>query len=71
MNCTVEEIVEMYFVKKGYDGLYNNETGCSCLLDNLFPCECFHARNCKAGYKRKPPKDYEGTNYWIGSKKEI
>jgi len=69
MNPTVREIVYMYLVRYEYDGLYNDEVKCSCLKDDLFPCECFHARNCRAGYYNEPLGEDE--DIWIGSKKEM
>lgn len=69
MNSTVKKIVYEYLVKNGYDGLYNDDIGCSCLSLDLFPCECFHARNCRVGYYNEPLDEDE--DIWIGSEKEM
>jgi len=47
---TVIEIVREYLKREGYDGLFNAESECGCLFDNLAPCS-FMCDECEAGYK--------------------
>lgn len=46
---TVKEIVEDYLKKHGYDGLYQEDLECACLIEDLFPCET--VGDCLPGYK--------------------
>lgn len=56
MDC--EDIIERYLAVNGYDGLYNEVSGCGCEIGNLFSCgEDFSG--CKPGYRVVPP---EGTD---------
>lgn len=48
---TVKEIVKKYLEDNKYDGLYSKFCICSCILDNLMPCE-YNAEECKAGHKK-------------------
>jgi hypothetical protein len=44
----IKEIIKKYLEENGYDGLYNDECGCS--KDDLFPCD-FSPDFCEPGYK--------------------
>jgi len=44
----IREIIEEYLLKHHFDGLFNEEIGCSCLTDSI--CNEIHS-DCKAGYK--------------------
>jgi len=70
MNPSIEQIIKMYLMENGYDGLYNSEDECACEIANLLPCDCPHGDHCKAGYKCKPPDGYE-DEYCIGQEKEM
>jgi hypothetical protein len=49
---TVLEIVRQYLKTNGYDGLYNEDGQCACLLDDLHPCgEYNDISECSPGYK--------------------
>jgi len=45
----IKEMVATYLKEKGYDGLYNEEGGCSCPLDDLISCDECPAEGGEAG----------------------
>lgn len=47
-GITVLDIVEQWLREHGYDGLYNED--CGCTVDDLAPC-CTDTLHCRAGYK--------------------
>ena len=50
----VNEIIEQYLKKNGYNGLCEIDVGCACELSDLFPCnEDF--QSCVPGYKIPDP----------------
>lgn len=59
---TVEHIVRRYLADNVYDGLYNTDIDCACLVDDLAPCGEIGGE-CVAGYKRDCPDDC-GDHYW-------
>jgi hypothetical protein len=46
-DLTVADIVEMWLIENGYDGLYQEES-CACLATDLAPC-CDNGWNCFPG----------------------
>ena len=50
-NKTVREIVKDWLIHHGYDGLYNDNGECGCIIDDLIPCQSEGIEECKAGYK--------------------
>ena len=46
---TTREIIKKYLEDNKYDGLFNVENECSCLLNDLMPCGECDAGYCKAG----------------------
>jgi len=72
---TVFGIVAAWLRKNGYDGLYNKDAGCACLLSDLAPCGEM-GMECRAGYKRdcrddaEDPRCAEGYDWIIGPNKE-
>ena len=46
---TVKEIVEEYLTTNGFDGLASDV--CSCLIEDLMPCNEENIGHCQAGYK--------------------
>lgn len=44
---TIQEIVEEYLRREGYDGLFNEEGECDCVVGDLFPCAMLY--DCRAG----------------------
>jgi len=50
----VKDIIREYLVANGYDGLFNFDGECACLLDDLMPCEqC--CDECIPGYRADDP----------------
>lgn len=66
----VREIVTAYLRLEGYDGLYADEDadpdGCSCVLDDLMPCDNYGMENCRPGMKLPVPDGYGDADFWIG-----
>jgi len=48
MNVT--EIVKAYLEEHGYDGLFNADGECACVLSDLFPCAA-PCDSCQPGYR--------------------
>lgn len=46
----VSEIVVEYLNKNGFDGLVSGDGECSCLLEDLAPCDSMQ-ECCEPGYK--------------------
>ena len=46
---TVLEIVKEYLIGNGYDGLYDDNAGCGCKIDDLSPADCI-CEYCEAGH---------------------
>jgi len=65
MNC--KEIIKDYLAKHGYDGLYLNDPGCSCGIEDLMPCGEF-GDGCHPGYKH-PCDCGEGCDFHVGPDK--
>jgi hypothetical protein len=66
---TVKMIVQEYLTKNGYDGLYNLDAPCGCLLGDLAPCGDILGA-CQAGYREEVGEqvlcgcEAEGTVHW-------
>ena len=52
MTVTVKTIVKTYLDENGFDGLYNDDCGCS--LRDLMPCD-YDVSTCKPGHARLLP----------------
>jgi len=60
---TVGEIIATWLKEHGYDGLCNEDCGCS--IDDLMPCgETFN--DCRAAYKRKATDEEKDELTWGG-----
>lgn len=55
----LREIVAEGLKAKGFDGLYDSDAECGCLIENLMSCDEPNV-HCEAGYKR--PCDGKGEN---------
>jgi len=71
----VREIIKLHLIQNGFDGLYNPEEPCDCLVLNLAPCGEPDV-DCMPGYRTDfKAKDQcgcvmEGTDHWhIGQEK--
>ena len=51
-NPTVKDMIRTYLKKNGYSGLYEDNDGCGCSIEDLMPCDSMII-NCKAGYRVK------------------
>jgi len=51
---SVKDILISFLREHGYDGLYNSDGECACLIDDLCPCGA-NFEHCKPGYKMKDP----------------
>ncbi len=60
----VREIVAQYLKEHGFDGLYNENGGCGCIIADLGPCP-EQSFDCKPGYRVDTPDDPEGCDYHI------
>lgn len=70
----IRNIVEEYLKSRGFDGLYNTDVPCGCLLDDLAPCgELDNCLDCKPGRRRDFKKGEDcgnmdcegwGTDHW-------
>jgi len=49
-EMNAKEILKAWLTERGYDGLWNSEQECACLLGDLAPCES-DPGNCEPGYK--------------------
>lgn len=56
MNKTVIEIIKKNLIEDGFGGLYNEDLGCGCEIDDLEPCGEIRS-DCKAGYKHQGDKE--------------
>jgi hypothetical protein len=54
INQTVMQMVEEALKRGGFDGLYNNDGGCGCLLGDLSPGDCMSGE-CEAAHKVSYP----------------
>jgi hypothetical protein len=71
----IEDIVRLYLVDHGFDGLFNTDGECACLLGDLFPCsgDTCNILTCEAGYKRDATgeeKEELGWDWCVCAKKE-
>ncbi len=66
---TVNEIIEQYLKASNFDGLFNEDTDCACLVvDGLAPCGEV-SRECKAGMRVACPTEC-GEHEWHVVEKE-
>jgi len=66
---TVKEIVRLFIMLNGYDGLYNSAYLCGCKLPDLMPCEEY-MDDCKAGYLMECDCG-EGCDWHVGPNRNI
>jgi hypothetical protein len=62
---TIKEIISKYLTDNGYEGLFNSDGECGCLLDDLCPCDGEIAE-CQPGYKLPGNEEYD---FSIGAEK--
>ena len=63
----VNDIVMEWLKERGYDGLFNSDGECGCLVDDLAPCG-EGMSTCVPGYKRMG-RDDEECDWYIGPEK--
>ena len=51
----VRDIVKIYLTEHNYDGLYDDDGECACLLDDLMPCDQETALDCIPGHTTPCP----------------
>ena len=68
---TVIEIVKGYLEAHGYDGLFNPDGECACVLSDLAPADCI-TEECEPGYFAPCPADC-GDHDWhiVPAKQEV
>ncbi len=66
---TVKEIIEKYLKENGFDGLFNSDGECGCLLDDFMPCDSGGVQDCEPGYKKPGGEDSE-FDWVVGPKEE-
>jgi len=54
------DVVKVYLIAAGYDGLYSARNDCSCEVSDLMPCMEEGIGQCEAGYKHFGCTDYCG-----------
>lgn len=62
------EIVTEWLKEKGYDGLYDEDYECGCILSDLMPCDEPRMRCCP-GYKGKGGSSEEGA-FFVGPERD-
>lgn len=62
----VRKILEQHLDRHGFDGLWNSNIECGCLLDDLCPCDNIDL-DCEPGYKI--PSDNPEFDWLITSEK--
>ena len=48
---TIREIIENYLVKHGYDGLFNADIGCGCVIEDICLDDSDRILGCEPAYK--------------------
>jgi hypothetical protein len=68
MALNVLDIVEKHLIDNQFDGLFNVDVECACLIKELSPGDCIFS-SCQPGYK----KTHSVTGQWIvhGRKGEV
>jgi hypothetical protein len=64
------EIVEAWLKQNGFDGLYNSDAECGCLIGDLAPCGEIPLE-CTAGYKQPCDESCGDHDWHIGPKGEV
>jgi len=60
-KINVKTILSEYLKQHGYDGLYNADLECGCVIDDLIPCD-FNFSECEPAYKLECPCENEGEH---------
>jgi len=66
----VNKIVLDFLKQNGYDGLYNPDSECACLVSDLAPCDEM-TDSCEAGYKTDGCTCGEECDFHINARKEV
>lgn len=69
---TVRQMMEEYLKENGFDGLYNENGDCGCVIGDLMCCESEGIENCLGGYKiecNHDREDGEGCTFCISANK--
>lgn len=64
----VRQIVEAYLKENGFDGLFNTNGECACVLDDLVACGEL-SEDCQAGYKKPCDEDEDGHTWIVSAEK--
>jgi len=66
---TAGDILKQFLLLNNYDGLWNPDVPCGCLITDLVPCDG-PCHECKPGYRREYKAsdrcgcDAEGIDHW-------
>jgi hypothetical protein len=57
MNCT--DIIKQHIKENGFDGLYNCEGECGCIMSDIAPCDRIETDTCHPGYLQADKEEYD------------
>lgn len=64
----VKQIIETYLKENGFDGLFNTDGECACLIGDFMPCGMV-SDECEAGYKKDCDCEGQTCNFHVTAEK--
>ena len=68
-NPVIRNIVSAWLQDNGYDGLFQPDTECGCILEGLMVCDNPNADECEAGHNDPKQAVALGGSFWISRRK--